>query len=53
MQTCGTRWMRGIFGLPDDLRFDNYDDISFIRSLNVLTDTEKRGGAASLTTTAW
>ena len=29
------------FGLPDDYNFDNYDEISFIRSLNVLTDTEK------------
>ena len=28
-------------GLPDDYNFDNYDEISFIRSLNVLTDTEK------------
>ena len=26
------------FGLPDDYDFDNYDEISFIRSLNVLTD---------------
>lgn len=29
------------FGLPDDYNFDNYDEISFIRSLNVLTDAEK------------
>ena len=29
------------FGLPDDYDFDNYDEISFIRSLNVLTDAEK------------
>ena len=29
------------FGLPDDYNFDNYDEIFFIRSLNVLTDTEK------------
>ena len=31
------------FGLPDDYNFDNYDEISFIRSLNVLTDAEKEG----------
>ena len=31
------------FGLPDDYNFDNYDEISFIRSLNVLTDAEKGG----------
>ena len=29
------------FDLPDDYNFDNYDEISFIRSLNVLTDAEK------------
>ena len=29
------------FGLPDGYNFDNYDEISFIRSLNVLTDAEK------------
>ena len=29
------------FGLPDDYNFDNYDEISFIRSLNILTDAEK------------
>ena len=29
------------FDLPDDYDFDNYDEISFIRSLNVLTDAEK------------
>ena len=29
------------FGLPDDYNFDNYDEITFIRSLNVLTDAEK------------
>ena len=29
------------FGLPDNYDFDNYDEISFIRSLNVLTDAEK------------
>ena len=29
------------FGLPDEYDFDNYDEISFIRSLNVLTDAEK------------
>ena len=29
------------FGLSDDYNFDNYDEITFIRSLNVLTDAEK------------
>ena len=29
------------FSLPDDYNFDNYDEITFIRSLNVLTDAEK------------
>jgi hypothetical protein len=29
------------FSLPDDYDFDSYDEIAFIRSLNILTDAEK------------
>ena len=37
------------FGLPDDYDFENYDEITFIRSLNVLTDEEKEALVADYT----
>ena len=37
------------FGLPDDYDFENYDEITFIRSLNVLTDAEKEALVADYT----
>ncbi len=32
---------KAYFELPEDYDFDNYDEVTFIRSLNILTDAEK------------